>query len=51
MHMQTTRVEVKVANALVEHNIPFTFADHLSPLMRDVFLDSEMTRNYASAST
>ena len=49
--MQTTRVEVKVANALVEHNIPFAFADHLSPLMMDVFPDSEMTRNSASAST
>ena len=40
-----------MANALVQHNIPLSFADHLSPLLRDTFPDSLTTKAYASAST
>lgn len=30
--LQTRRAEVKVAVAMVQHNIPFSAADHFSPL-------------------
>ena len=51
---QTTRAEVKIANALVQNNIPVSFTDQLSPLsllLRDVFPDSEIAQGYAAAST
>ncbi len=48
---QTTRAELKITNAMVQHNIPLAFADDLSPIIRDVFPDSEIARGYASAST
>ena len=50
-NFQTTRAEVKIANALVQNNIPLAFTDHLSPLLRDIFPDSEIAKGYASAST
>ena len=49
--LQTTRAEVKIANALVQNNIPISFTDQLSPLLRDIFPDSEIVQGYASAST
>ena len=42
---------MKTANALVQHNIPLAVADHLSPLFRDIFPDSDIAKGYASAST
>ena len=45
------RAEVKVANLLVQHNVPLAIADHLSPLVRDIFSDSETAQDYASART
>lgn len=45
------RAEVKVANFMVEHNVPFAVADHLSPLLRDIFHDSQIAKQYASART
>ena len=48
---QVTRAEVKIANFMVEHNIPFAVADHLSPLLRDVFPDSQIAKRYSSART
>ena len=48
---QTTRAEVKIANALVQHNIPLAVTDHLSPLLRDIFPDSDIAKEYTSAST
>ena len=42
---------MKVANALVQHNIPLAFANHLSPLLKRTFPDSEIAKSYASAST
>jgi hypothetical protein len=42
---------VKVANFVVQHNLPLAVADHLSPLLRDIFPDSEAARKYASTRT
>ena len=42
---------MKVANLLVQHNVPLAIADHLSPLVRDIFGDSETAQDYASART
>ncbi len=49
--MQVAKAEVKIANSLVQHNIPIAFSDHLSPLLRSTFPDSEIAKSYASAST
>lgn len=37
----------------MQNNIPITFTDHLSPLLKDIFPDSEIhvAKSYASAST
>ena len=43
--------EVKIANFLVEHNIPLAVSDHLSPLLRDVFPDSAIAQKYRSCRT
>lgn len=42
---------MKVANFIVEHNLPLAIADHLSPLLRDIFPDSEIAKKYASCRT
>ena len=42
---------MKVANFIEQHNLPLAVADHLSPLLRDVFPDSDMVRKYASSRT
>ena len=42
---------MKVANFMVEHNVPFAVADHLSPLLRVVFPDSQIVKRYSSART
>lgn len=48
---QVTRAEVKMTNFIVEHNLPFAIADHLSPLLQDVFPDSQIAKHYSSART
>ena len=45
------RVEVKMATTMVKHNVPLAFADHLSPLLKDIIPDSEMAKGYSSAKT
>lgn len=40
-----------MANFMVEHNIPFAVADHLSPILQDVFPDSQIAQRYSSART
>lgn len=45
------RAEVKIANLLVQHNIPLAVTDHLSPLFKDIFPDSDTARGYSSART
>ena len=42
---------MEIANSLVQYNIPLLFADHLSPLLRDIFPDSATAKAYAAAST
>lgn len=51
MFSQITRAEVKVANFIVEHNLPFAITDHLSPLIHDIFPDSQIAKRYACART
>ena len=48
---KTRRAEVKMACAMAVHNIPLAFADHFSPLLRDMVPDSEIARGYQSAKT
>ena len=48
---KVTTAEVKVANLLAQHNVPLAVADHLNPLVRDIFSDSETAQDYASART
>ncbi len=36
---------------LVQHNIPLAVTDHLSPLFKDIFPDSDIAKGYASART
>ncbi|XP_076854994.1 uncharacterized protein LOC143509955 isoform X3 [Brachyhypopomus gauderio] len=48
---KTRRAEVKVAVAMVQHNVPFAVADHLSPLLRNCFIDSPSAQQYKCAST
>lgn len=49
--IQIARAEVKMANLLVQHNIPIAVADHLGPMMKDIFPDSSIAQGYASART
>lgn len=42
---KVTRAEVKVANLLIQHNVPVAVADHLSPLVRDIFSNSETAQD------
>ena len=36
---------------LVQHNVPLAVTDHLSPLFKDIFPDSQIAKGYASART
>ena len=36
---------------LVQHNIPLSLADELTPLFRHVFSDSEIAKNFSSRRT
>nr|XP_055023092.1 uncharacterized protein LOC129413419 [Misgurnus anguillicaudatus] len=47
----TRRAEVKVAVAMVQHNVPFAVADHFSPLLKECFKDSTTAQNFKCAST
>lgn len=48
--MQITR-EVKIANLLVQHNILLAVTDHLSPIFKHIFPDSDTAKGYVSART
>ena len=50
MSLQIKRAEVKMSVLLAQHNVPLALADHLSPLIRDVF-DGEVAQGYACAKT
>lgn len=49
--IQIIRAEVKMANFIVEHNLPLAISDHLTPLVRDIFNDSMVAKKYASRRT
>ncbi|KAF3850555.1 hypothetical protein F7725_012327, partial [Dissostichus mawsoni] len=43
---KTRRAEVKVAVAMVQHNVPFAVADHFSPLYKECFRDSPTAQGF-----
>ena len=49
--IQIIRAEVKMANFIVKHNLPLAITDHLIPLVRDIFSDSIIAKEYASRRT
>lgn len=51
LEARVQRAEVKVTATMVKHNIPLAFAEHLSPLFREIFCDSEIARSYHSGKT
>ena len=51
LEAKVRRAEVKVAATMAKHNIPLAFAEHLSPLFREIFPDSEITKAYGSGKT
>ncbi len=40
-----------MSTLLAHHNIPITLADHLSPLFKIIFPDSEIAKAYSCART
>ena len=40
-----------VTNFLVQHNLPIATADHLGPLFKAIFPDSQIASKYAAART
>ena len=51
IHEKVTRAEVKVCTVLAHHNIPIAVSDHLSPLFKDIFSDSQIAKAYSCART
>ena len=51
IHQKVSRAEVKVSTVLAHHNVPIAVADHLSPLFRDIFPDSDIAKAYSCART
>ena len=46
-----TRAEVIMTNFLVQHNLPLATSDHLGPLFRSAFPDSNIAKEYSSGRT
>ena len=46
-----TRAEVLTTNFLIQHNLPIATSDHLGPLFRAIFPDSEIGKQYACRRT
>ena len=42
---------MKVANFMIEHNLPLAVADHMSPLFSKIFPDSHVAKEYSSCRT
>ena len=38
-----------MTNFMVQHNLPLSVADHLSPMVTDIFPDSKLAKGYAYA--
>ena len=45
------KAEVMVTNFIVQHNLPLATSDHLGPLFKEVFPDSNIAQSYASGRT
>ena len=45
------RAEVMVTNFLIQHNLPLATADHLRPLFKSIFPDSNIAKSYACRRT
>ena len=43
--------EVKITGFLAEHNLPIAVADHIGPLLKDIFPDSKIVSAYACGRT
>ena len=48
---KVTRAEVKISTVLAHHNIPIAVADHLSPMFKNIFPDSQIAKMYLCART
>ena len=48
--LQIKCAEVKISTLLAQHNVPLALADHLSPMIQDVF-DGEVAKGYSCART
>jgi hypothetical protein len=46
-----TKAEVIVTNFLIQHNLPLATSDHLGPLFRSVFPDSDIAKKYSCGRT
>lgn len=51
LEAKVRRAEVKMTATMVKHNVPLAFAEHLSPLLKEMFPDSEISKGYASGKT
>ena len=49
IHEKVTRAKVKISTVLVHHNIPIAVADHLSPMFKNIFPDSQIAKMYSCA--
>ena len=45
------KAEVKITGFLAEHNLPIAVADHIGPLLKDIFPDSKIASAYACGRT
>ena len=51
LHDKVIRAEVKLSTVLAHHNIPIAVSDHLSPLFKDIFPDSEIAKAHSCTRT
>ena len=51
LQYDTSKADVLAAKFIVEHNLPISVSDHMGPLFRQMFPDSDIAKNYASAHT
>ena len=51
LETQIRRAEVKMVGFLAEHNLPLAVADHIGPLVKDIFPDSKIAKGYQCSRT
>lgn len=49
--LRTIRAETLFTNFITEHNLPVAVADHVGPLFRKMFPDSQIAQQYGCART